>query len=124
MKPKLPREIINITTKQTLAATSDCFKRNLQSLLAMMNFFSHSQIQSNEVFCKQGLSKFELFQAEEKHFCAPPQALPEDALPAHIMGSYLSGSVTGAGRSPHIGTAGWFLFGQSISGQCLQESFF
>lgn len=72
MKPKLPREIINITTKQTLAATSDCFKKNLQSLLAMMSFFSHSQTLSNEVFCKQGLSKFKLFQAEEKHFCAQP----------------------------------------------------
>lgn len=125
MKPKLPREIINITTKQILAATSDCFKRNLQSLLAMMSFYSHSQTQSDDVFCKQGPSKFELFQAEEKHFCAS-QPFPEDALPAHNTRSYLSDSITGAGdgRSPHISTVGWFHFRQSIPGQCLQESFF
>lgn len=121
--------IINITAKQILAATSSCFRRNLESLPAMTSPFSPSlklrpdHKTRSDVFCRQGLGK----QAVSSRTKASPyhSSLPRGCCAStQIGGPYLSSSDTtlaGNTRLPHIGTPR-VPFGQSIPGQHLQEN--
>lgn len=68
MKLKLPREIINITTKPILAAVSDCLsQKDLGEPPGDEKAFFHPLINSAlrqnpiKLFCRQGLSMFGLF---------------------------------------------------------------